>query len=142
MREPDPRVPPEVEQYLIDVHSRAGEMGGAVSGHGRAGARGGARAAGRLRTIVEDRAVPSAKTGAVAQAQLTESFPAAERLPAHADVLRLGIPVGLMGLQMVIVDITPAGAGSLLVRAFGKEGLISRKPTARTADQVAQLLAS
>jgi hypothetical protein len=53
----------------------------------------------------------------------------------------------MTGVQKVVVDVSrnvseQGGPNGLLVRAYGKEGVLSRKPTSRTADQVAQILSS
>lgn len=147
MREQDPRVPPEVEQYFIDLFSRAGELGGVMGGGGGGGGGGGARGAKRLKTLVEDRIIARTATPDDVEAQLSEAFPKAQRLPAPAEVLRVAIPIGMTGMQKVVVDVSrnateQDGPNELLVRAYGKEGMLSRKPTSRTADQVAQILSS
>jgi hypothetical protein len=147
VREQDARVPVEVEQYLIGLYARAGQVGGSLGGAGDGGARGGARGAARLRTVVEDRTVSTSTPGSGVPARVTEAFPQAERISARDDVLRLAIPLGRTGLQRIVVDVrlagpTPEATQPVLVRAYGKEGLLSRKPTARIADQVAQLLAN
>lgn len=148
MAEQDPRVPPEVEQYFIALFSRAGAVGGTMGGGGGGGGGGGARGAKRLKTSVEDRAVASVVAVPEAVlAQLSQAFPKLQQLPSPDGVLRVAIPIGMTGLQKVVVDVSgnaseQGGSDGLLVRAYGKEGLMSRKPTSRTADQVAQVLSS
>ncbi len=57
----DSEVPREIEDYLIALSARAGQIGGSIGGAiaggaaGAAGARGGARGAARLKTKVERR---------------------------------------------------------------------------------------
>ena len=143
MREQDPRVPPEVEQYFIDLFSRAGDLGDVTGG----GARGGARGAKRLKTVVEDRIIARPAAPEDVQAQLSEKYPKAQRLSAPNDVLRMAIPIGMTGIQKIVVDVSRTdgehgGSPGILVRAYGKEGLLSRKPTTRTADEIAEILAS
>lgn len=150
MREQDPRVPQEVEDYLVGQIARAGELGGAVGGlgAGAGGRRGGTRGAQRLKTVVAERSgmVPAAAADDLASRVVAE-LPRAKQLEVTApeNVVRMVVPIGLTGLQRIIVDVsaTPAGdSAEVLVRAYGKEGLLSRKPTERTAEQVWEALAS
>lgn len=74
--------------------------------------------------------------------------PEARGCSSDDDVWRIVIPVGRTGLQRIVVDLTltpVAGADppvtEIRLRAFGKEGLLSRKPTAKTADRVWTALA-
>lgn len=163
MREQDPRVPAEVESYLIGLYARAGQAGGGLggaAGGGTAGglggaaggARGGARGARRLKTVVEDRTGVASEQADGLIARVGQAFPRAEVLAADDHMIRFAIPVGRTGLQHVVADITldyrrspeqrTAPPGGVLVRAYGKEGILNRKPTARTADAVLNLLAS
>jgi hypothetical protein len=152
MTDAQPEVPAEVENYLIGLGARAGQMGGAIglaaagplagpgagAGAARGGARGGARGAARLRTKVEERTGDVPGTADQAAARLRATFPRAEPLPATGRV-RLAVPVGATGLQQIILDaeFSPAGDATVHVRlrGFGKEGLISRKPTRTVTDQ-------
>jgi hypothetical protein len=140
VREQDSRVPPEVDQYLIELYARAGQIGG-----GSGGARGGARGAGLLKTVVEDRTGATAKPYSQLLAEVTAVWPRAKQLPAVGPALRIAIPLGVTGLAHIVVDIKPSDSASttaapVLVRAYGKEGLLNRKPTARIADHVAQVI--
>jgi hypothetical protein len=146
----DPRVPVEVEDYLIALFARAGQIGGlaggAVSagpagafGGGRGGARGGARAATRMKTKVEERSGNVPGTPDEVAARLAAAFPKAKPLPATGR-LRLAVPIGITGLQQIIIDLdldlAQAGPGSVqaLLRGYGKEGLLSAHPTLKTVD--------
>ncbi|WP_329482100.1 hypothetical protein OG555_07540 [Kribbella sp. NBC_01484] len=100
-----------------------------------------------MRTVVEDRTLPRPYVGPDALARIAVAFPKYIALPSSELVLRIAIPIGMTGLQQVVVDIAPSGADSpgasgTTVRAYGKEGLLSRKPTARTADQIVSVLSS
>jgi hypothetical protein len=156
MPEKRPEVPPEIENFLIGVSARAGGIGssiggvaagaiagpGAVAGARRAGVRGGASAAARLATKVELRTGDAPGTAEQITARLTAAFPRATRLPAGQHV-RLAVPVGVTGLQQIVIDLeflaaenqTGNGRTRIRLRGFGKEGLISRKPTRTVTDQ-------
>ena len=100
-----------------------------------------------MRTVVEDRALPRPYVRSDALARIALAFPKYVALPSSDLVLRVAIPVGLTGMQQVVVDIAPLGAESpgangTAVRAYGKEGLLSRKPTKRTADQIVSVLST
>lgn len=135
------QVPPEIEDYLIALFARAGQIGGAIGGgaagsHG--GARGGARGAARLKTKVEERSGDVPGTADQVATRLTGAFQKANRLEA-GDHLRLAVPLGLTGLQQIIIDaeLSPADDASVHVRlrGFGKEGLLSRNPTRSVTDR-------
>jgi hypothetical protein len=145
----DPRVPVEVEDYLVALFARAGQIGGSVGGAvggggagafggGRGGARGGARAATRMKTKVEERSGDVPGTPDEVAARLAAQFPKARPLPA-AGRLRLAVPIGITGLQQVIIDLdlAPAGPGRVQaqLRGYGKEGLLSAHPTLKTVDK-------
>ena len=145
----DPRVPVEVEDYLVALSARAGQIGGSAGGAvsaggagafggGRGGARGGARAATRMKTKVEERSGNVPGTPDEVAGRLAAAFPKAQPLPA-AGRLRLAVPIGITGLQQIILDLdlAPAGPGSVqaLLRGYGKEGLLSTHPTLKTADR-------
>jgi hypothetical protein len=141
MKAQDSRVPAEVEAYFIEIFARAGQMGGSIGGGlggGRGGARGGARGAARLKTLVEERSGTVPGDPEEVAARLTAAFPRAKRLPA-AERLRLAVPVGLTGLQQIVVDLElvelDVGSTSATLWGFGKEGLISRHPTLKVTDQ-------
>jgi hypothetical protein len=150
-REQDPRVPPEVEEYLVGLNMAAGAagaklatpigaFGGVSSSHlSRRGARGGERGARWLRTLVEERAVPAGMSSEAVTAAVLAANPRATRMQSGPTVLRFALPLGRTGLQHVVLDV-PLTEGPL--RAFGKEGLLNRHPTARTADEVAAQLAA
>ena len=151
-----PFVPPEIEDYLIGLYARAGQLGGsiggiaagAVAGPGaaaagsRSGARGGARGAARLKTKVESHSGEARGTPAEITARLAAAFPKAVRLPA-ADRVRVAVPLGLTGLQHIVIDLMlgsakdgPDGPRVLITLCgYGKEGIINRKPTRTVTDQ-------
>ncbi len=136
----EPEVPAEIEDYLIGVAVRAGQIGGSVGGRaGSAGAvRGGARTAARMKTKVELRSGDAPGTVEQVTARLTGAFPKAGALPA-GEHIRLAVPFGLTGLQQVVLD-AEFGQPSeshvpVRLRGFGKEGLITRKPTRTVTDQ-------
>jgi hypothetical protein len=140
MSESGAKVPPEIEDYLIGVAVSAGQIGGAIGGAAgsRGGARGGARGASHLKTKIEQRSGDVPGSSEQVTARLTRAFPKAKPLPA-GDHVRLAVPVGLTGLQQIIVDaeFSPVDGTRVHValRGFGKEGLISRKPTRTVTDQ-------
>jgi hypothetical protein len=140
MSEAEPDVPAEIEDYLIGLSVRAGQIGGSIGGRAGAGggARGGARGAARLKTKVEQRSGDAPGTAEQVIARLTGAFPKAKALPA-GDLVRLAVPLGLTGLQQIVLDAElgrPAESHvPVRLRGFGKEGLISRKPTRTITDQ-------
>ena len=152
MPEAEPEVPPEIEDYLIGLSAHAGQLGGAIgsaaagaiagpgaaAGASRGGARGGARGAARLKTKVEQRSGDVPGTAEQVTARLTAAFPKAKVLPA-GDHVRLAVPVGATGLQQIVIDaeLGPSDGARVHVRlrGFGKEGLISRKPTRTVTEQ-------
>jgi len=95
-----------------------------------------------LRTKVEERSGDAPGTPDQVAARLSAAFPRATRLPA-AGHARLAVPIGVTGLQQIVIDLEfgPAEvvADSVRVpvrlRGFGKEGLINRKPTRAVTDQ-------
>jgi hypothetical protein len=151
-----PEVPAEIEDFLVGLGARAGQTGGAIGGVAtgqiagvgaaagarRGGARGGARGAARLRTRVEERSGDAPGTPDQVATRLTTAFPRATRLPA-ADHVRLAVAVGVTGLQQIVIDLEFSPAKSqadsayvqVRLRGFGKEGLISRKPTRAVTNQ-------
>ena len=152
MSETDHEVPAEIEAYLVGLSAHAGQIGGAFGsvaagaiggpgaalGAGRGGARGGAWGAARLKTKVEQRSGAAAGTTEQVAARLIAAFPKAIALPTAGRV-RLAVPVGVTGLQQIVIDAEfgPANESSVQVRlrGFGKEGLISRKPTRTVTEQ-------
>lgn len=147
MREQDPSVPHEVEEYLVAANAAAGAIGGSlggaigagVAGAAPAGARGGARGARWLKTVVEERAGASPGTRDDVLQRVAAAFPQALELARQDDLVRLAVPIGRTGLQHIVVDLmlrSAAGFTEVRLRAYGKEGLLSRKPTAATADKV------
>jgi hypothetical protein len=151
-----PEIPAEIEEFLVGLGARAGQIGGAIGGLGagqiagvgagagarRGGARGGARGAARLPTKVEERTGDAPGTPDRVAARLIAAFPRATRLPA-ADHVRLAVPVGVTGLQQIVIDLelrssdkqADSACVPVRLRGFGKEGLISRKPTRTVTDQ-------
>ncbi|HEX9034649.1 MAG TPA: hypothetical protein VF834_22625, partial [Streptosporangiaceae bacterium] len=148
-----PEVPAEIEQFLIGLTVRAGQIGGAIgglagggigglAGGGIGGARGGARVAARMPTKVEERAGEVPGSFDQVAARLVAAFPRAARLPA-SDRVRLAVPVGMTGLQQIVIDLaigppesqSQPGRVPVRLRGYGKEGLISRKPTRTVTDQ-------
>lgn len=135
-----PEVPADIEQYLIDLYARRGAAGGSLAawGGGGAGAAGASFTARRLRTKVEEHAGQVPGTVAQAAARLAAAVPVAQQLPA-ADNCRLAVPVGLTGLQQIILDAEfyPAGPAMshVRLRGFGKEGLVNRNQTRRVTDR-------
>jgi hypothetical protein len=92
-----PEVPAEIEEFLIGLSVRAGQIGGRIGGGAagaRGGARGGARSAARLPTKVEERSGDVPGTSEQVVARLTAAFPRATRLPAE-DRVRLAVSVGV-----------------------------------------------
>jgi hypothetical protein len=140
MSEAEPEVPAEIEDYLIGLYARAGQIGGSIGGRAGAGggARGGARGAARMKTKVELRSGDAPGTAEQVTARLTGAFPKAKALAA-GDHVRLAVPLGLTGLQQVVLDAEfgPQAGSHVPVRlaGFGKEGMISRKPTRTVTDQ-------
>jgi hypothetical protein len=151
-----PGVPVEVEDYLIELYARAGQLGGAIGGiaaggvggpgaalaGSRGGARGGARGAARLKTRVESRSGEARGTAADIAARLMRAFPKATPLPA-ADRVRVAVPLGLTGLQHIVIDLQLGPAQDapdgprvpVILTGYGKEGLINRKPTRTVTEQ-------
>lgn len=149
-------VPAEIEEYLIGLYVRAGQIGGAIGGVAagsivgpaaaagalRGGGRGGAMGAARLPTKVEERTGDAPGTANQIAARLVAAFPRATRLPSSEHV-RLAVPVGVTGLQQIVVDLefraaedqADSGRVPVRLRGFGKEGLLSRKPTRKVTDQ-------
>ena len=107
MSREEPEVPPEIEDYLVGLSAHAGEIGGS------AGARGGAWGAAWLKTKVEQRSDDAPGTAEQVTARLTAAFPKAKPLPV-GDHLRLAVPVGVTGLQQIIID---AELGPVTARA-------------------------
>lgn len=153
MRKQDPRVPAEVEDYLVgsiaDAGAMGGSIGGAIGGGGagavggrRGGASGGSRTAARMRTVVADRTGVAPVDKETAWAAISAAFPRAFALAADEPILRVVIPLGRTGLQHVVADIAVGRLQPQLpsVRTYGKEGLLNRKPTARTADEIVSAL--
>lgn len=142
MAAPQPDVPTAVEEYLIELFSSAGARGGQVGG-GRAGARGGSRggasAAKRMRTRVERRSGPAEAFPPEIWERLDEELPNRIELPRESGA-RFAVPIGRTGLQQVVVDLEvelgSARGSRLTLVAYGKEGLLSRRPTRATADRI------
>jgi hypothetical protein len=147
----DSAVPREIEDYLIARSARAGQIGGSIGGAiaggaaGAAGARGGARGAARLKTRVERRSGTVPGTAEEAVGRLLAEFPKARRLPADGSI-RLAVPLGITGLQQIVLDteLEPAdnGATTARLRGFGKESVLSRKPTRAVTDRAWAALAA
>jgi hypothetical protein len=135
VRAQDPRVPQDVEAYLVELNARAGQVGG-----GRAGARGGARGARRLKTRVEERSGVVLSTANDVRARLAAAEPKLIDLDTQGGLVRFAVPLGLTGLNHIVVDLTfrdhTGSATTVNLRAHGKEGLLNRQPTAKTADRL------
>jgi len=153
MREQDPRVPEVVEEYLVGLSAGAGALGGGIGGAlggapGGAGARGGARGgawgARRLKTVVQERVGVAPETHDEVMTRVAAAAPEIREAQSSGDLERFVVPVGRTGLQQVVVDLefgepTPVRDGEgvkVRLRAYAKEGLISRKPTAAVAERV------
>jgi hypothetical protein len=134
-------VPEVVEKYLIGLYGGAGRMGGAV-GDGLPGAVGGGAggklAARMMRTKVERRSGEVPGTPEEVVTRVLAANEGAERL--QADSVLLAVPVGLTGLQQIVVDLRFGSAKEagvhLQVTGYGKEGLINRSPTRKITDRV------
>jgi hypothetical protein len=143
MRQQDARVPAEVEEYLVGLNAAAGQLGGSAVGVGGSGARGGARggAAGArmLKTVVEERAGSCSGGAGEVLDRIAAALPRAREMGRQDDLVRIDVPIGRTGLQHIVVDLVfgPGGNAAVPVRlrAYGKEGLLSRKPTRSVADQ-------
>ena len=83
-------------------------------------------------------------------ARMAAAFPQAREVAREADLVRMAVPLGRTGLQHIVVDLvlgppadTPDPPSTpVRLRAYGKEGLLSRKPTATTADKLWAAVAS
>lgn len=148
--------PPEIEDYLIGLYARAGQLGGSIGGiaagavggpgaaaaGSRGGARGGARGAAMLKTKVESHSGEARGTREEITARLAAAFPKAVPLPA-ADRVRIAVPLGLTGLQQIVIDLmfgsaldgTDGPRVLITLCGYGKEGIINRKPTRTVTDQ-------
>lgn len=143
-------VPTEIETILIDGMEAAGALGGALggaaggggagrSGGASGGARGGRAAGRRQRTTIEERPVSVTSVPEAVLATCREALPGLVEFATPADHVRFVVPVGRTGLQRVVVDIECGGTGTV-VRAYAKEGLITRHPAARVADLLSSAL--
>lgn len=137
-----PDVPPEVEDHLVGLFASAGGVGGRLGGGapgGSGGAKGGAAAARRMRTKVERRSGPSEAFPPQVWERVDAEVPKRIDLPRDGGA-RFAVPVGRTGLQQVVVDLDVElvdGRGSrLTLVVYGKEGLLSRRPTRATADRI------
>jgi hypothetical protein len=144
-----PTMPPEVEAYFVNLFAEAGRLGGSIGGGGagaRGGARGGAIGARMARSKVYQRDGLAPGTADEVVQRVAAAFPKAMELSA-ADRLRLAVPIGLTGLQHVVADLifgpAPADQPGVPVRllCYGKEGLLSRNPTAKTTDKLWSVIA-
>jgi hypothetical protein len=128
----DPRVPYEVEEYLVGRNVIAGQ----IAAPGRTGARGAERGARRIHTTVEERSGDLRLSDEQVGERVMNSSPDADQLPAEG-LLRWAVPLGVTGLQHIVIDIAnDLATGQIVLRAYGKEGLISRHPTQRMADEI------
>ncbi|HEX3782776.1 MAG TPA: hypothetical protein VHX38_24180 [Pseudonocardiaceae bacterium] len=144
MSETELTMPPEVEAYFVNLFAEAGRLGGSIGGGGagaRGGARGGAIGARLARSRVCRRDGFVSGTADQVVERVAAAFPKAMRLDA-ADRLRLAVPIGLTGMQQVVADLifdsAPADESGVPVTLFcyGKEGLLSRSPTAKTTEKL------
>jgi hypothetical protein len=133
------RVPGDVEAYLVDTVAAQGGQGGSVTGAGAAGARGAARGARMMKTVVVELGGEIAGAPRDVDARVARAFPRAGRLSAPAGIVRWAVPIGSTSLQVIVVDCTTtAGPDGVTVelRAYGKEGLLSRHPTEKLATEL------
>ncbi|MGH9171179.1 MAG: hypothetical protein ACRD0Z_09960 [Acidimicrobiales bacterium] len=149
-KEQDPRVPVEVEDYLVERNIKAGQMGATIGGGlagGGGGAfaarhgarRGGERGARRIMTTVEERRGDLSLSQDELQERVHSVAPKAIALPAGSGLNRWAVPFGTTGLLHVVVDVATSDDGDgphTVLRAFSKEGIISRHPTKRVADEI------
>jgi hypothetical protein len=135
----DSRVPDDVEAYLVETIAAQGRLGGSVVGAGAGGARGAARGARMMKTVVVERGGEIAGAARDVDARVAWACPRAGRLGAPSGITRWAIPIGSTGLQVIVVDVTttagPDGA-TVELRAYGKEGLLSRHPTEKLASEL------
>lgn len=135
-------VPPAVEEYLIGLFASAGRKGGRLGGGaagGSGGSKGGAAAARRMRTKVERRSGPSEAFPPQVWERLDAEVP--KRIDLERDGgARFAVPLGRTGLQQVVVELdvelVSSRGSRLTLVVYGKEGLLSRKPTRATADRI------
>jgi hypothetical protein len=88
--------------------------------------------------LVEERTGPLQLSEEQIRARVASAAPKAQEMPAQ-NVLRWAVPLGLTGLTHVVVDVATTadkGEGQVVLRAFGKEGLITRHPTKQLADEL------
>ncbi|MGH9046735.1 MAG: hypothetical protein ACRDVW_05400, partial [Acidimicrobiales bacterium] len=112
-REQDPRVPAEVEEYLVSLNVRAGKLGGSAGGllgggllgaaaGSRGAARGAERGARRVGTVVEERSQLLPLTFEDVHQRVTSAVPRAQPMAAEG-VQRLDVPFGKTGFQHAVV---------------------------------------
>jgi hypothetical protein len=143
------QVPQAVEEFLVSWIAEAGRLGGSVgavvnpaasTGGARGGARGRGWAARRMRTVIAGREGPVIASANEALSCVRSQHPKAIELEGEGEVVRLVVPVGRTGLQRIVVDLhypSDWQAGKPVgIRAYGKEGLLSRHPTEKTAESV------
>lgn len=119
----------------------AGRLGGSLGG-GAAGARGAAsgaeRAARKMRTVVAEHQGVLALSAGEIRARCIAAFDTTHPIEPEDAVERFVVPVGRTGLQQVVVDllIEPISESEVhvIVRAFAKEGRLSRHPAQSVAD--------
>jgi hypothetical protein len=134
-------VPNEVERYLVELMTNAGQIGGSIGG-GSAGARGGGRgaawAAKRMSTVVVDRSTTTPLPDDVVE-RCRAAFDRTIDLDATDVTARFSVPLGRSGLQQVVVDLVVdtarGGDAQVSVRTYAKEGWLSRHPARRVADE-------
>ena len=100
-----------------------------------------------MKTVVEEREGTTTADSDALVTRIRQKFPRSQELTAPSGVIRLVVPLGTTGLQQIVVDmhfddpaVGPPTPRSVTVRAYGKEGLLSLEPTARVANDLAQLL--
>jgi hypothetical protein len=130
--EQDPRVPAAVEEYLVGLFGPA--------------AQGASSTARFMPTIVEERSGTTAMDLGPLLDRLGGQLSRFGVLGRSEHQLRIVVPVGITGLQQVVVDVLlPAAPGAesdagpgrrFYLRAYAKEGIVTRHPTVRVADQV------
>jgi hypothetical protein len=95
-----------------------------------------------LKTVIEERVGVCPGTAQEVLRRVAAAVPQARELSRDAERTRFAVPLGRTGLQHIVVDVVLRPLGSdpatteVRLCAYGKEGLLSRKPTAATADKV------
>jgi hypothetical protein len=93
-----------------------------------------------MRTVIAGREGPVIVSANEALSCVRVQHPKAIELEGDEEVVRLVVPVGRTGLQGIVVDLHyPSdwqGGKPIRIHAYGKEGLLSRHLTEKTAESV------